>query len=119
VHGQANVIITNNKKDFPEECRNEYGILCQTADDFLIHQFYLSPALVFEKLDQQGATIRRTRAYIISTLEKPAPQFAKLLRSYLVVRFINTLTYYQLRQRPRWWHGIEVGGRCHAESKSL
>ncbi len=84
VHGQANVIITYNKKDFPDECRQEYGILCQTPDDFLIHQFYLNPALVFEKLDQQGATIRQTRADIISKLERPTPQFAKLLRSYLV-----------------------------------
>jgi predicted nucleic acid-binding protein len=84
VRGQANVIVTDNRRDFPEECRAEYGILCETPDDFLIHQFHLNPALVFEKLDQQGATIRQTRADIIQRLEKPTPQFAKLLRSYLV-----------------------------------
>jgi hypothetical protein len=39
--------------------------------------------LVFEKLDQQGATIRQTRADIANKLRKLTPKFVALLGTYL------------------------------------
>lgn len=84
VRGQANAIITNNTKDFPKDCLEEYGVLCQTPDDFLVHQFHLNPSLIFEKLDQQGAAIRQTRDYIVKKMQSLAPQFTALLAAYLV-----------------------------------
>lgn len=83
VRGQANAIITRNTKDFPPECLEEYGLLCQTPDDFLVHQYHLNPPLVVEKLDQQAAVIRQTRLDIVNKLKKVTPQFAGLLQAYL------------------------------------
>lgn len=80
VKGQANAIITNNTRDFPEKCLEEYGILCQTPDDFLVNQFWIDPSLVIEKLEQQTALIRETRADLIIKLAKQAPQFVALLK---------------------------------------
>jgi predicted nucleic acid-binding protein len=82
VRGQANAIISANIKHFPQECLEEYGLLCQTPDDFLVHQFHLNPPLVFDKIDQQTAVIHKTRDYLILTLAKVTPQFAELLRTF-------------------------------------
>ncbi|HSM84559.1 MAG TPA: PIN domain-containing protein, partial [Candidatus Limnocylindrales bacterium] len=79
VKGQANAIITNNVKDFPSECLEEFGILCQTPDEFLGHQFHLNPPLILDKLDQQAAAIGKPREYIICRLKTVTPQFCNLL----------------------------------------
>lgn len=84
VRGQANAIITNNVKDFPACCVEEYGILCQTPDEFLVQQFDLNPLLIMEKLDQQAAVIRHTRAELTAKLAKITPKFADMLRRYSV-----------------------------------
>jgi putative PIN family toxin of toxin-antitoxin system len=82
VKGQANAIITNNIKHFPDRCLEEYGLLCQTPDDFLVHQFHLNPPLVIDKLDQQAAVIHKTRNELICRLKKLTPQFSDLLKKY-------------------------------------
>jgi|SRR5579863_4650995 len=82
VRGEASAIITRNIKHFPQECLEEYGLLCQTPDDFLIHQFHLNPPLVVDKLDQQAAVRQRTRIDLIQSLQKETPQFAELVRKY-------------------------------------
>lgn len=84
VRGQANAIITNNIKDFPPFCLEDYGILCQTPDEFLGHQFDLNPPLVMERLDQQAAVIHHTRTDLIEKLAKITPKFADMLRRYSV-----------------------------------
>ncbi len=78
----ANVVVTQNTKHFPKDCLEEYGVLCQKADDFLIHQYHLREQLVLDKLDDQGAGISRDRRYVISSLKKSAPGFAKLLEEH-------------------------------------
>ena len=80
VRGQANAIITHNIKHFPQKCLDEYAVLCQTPDDFLIHQFHLNSPLVLEKLDQQAAAISQRRSDLVLKLEKSIPQFAELIR---------------------------------------
>ena len=80
VRGQANAIVTMNTKHFPEHCLEEYGLLCQGPDEFLINQFHLNPPLVMDKLDQQAAVIRKTRIELITRLHVLAPEFAELLR---------------------------------------
>lgn len=84
VVGQANTIVTNNIKHFPEECLEQYGLLCQTPDDFLIHQFHFNPPLVIDKLDQQAAVIRQTRIDLAGKLERITPLFADLVRKYSI-----------------------------------
>ena len=41
IMARANVVITQNTKHFPKRCLEPFGILCQTADEFLVHQFHL------------------------------------------------------------------------------
>ena len=59
--GHANAIVTHNTRDFPPDCLEQFDILRQTPDDFLVHQFYLRPAQVLEKLDAQASAIRKGR----------------------------------------------------------
>jgi predicted nucleic acid-binding protein len=82
VKGQANAIITNNIKHFPDACLEEYGLLCQSPDDFLVNQFHLNQPLVIDKLDQQAAVIHQTRNEMICKLKNLTPQFSELLRKY-------------------------------------
>jgi hypothetical protein len=76
----ANAIITLNARDFPEECLQQYDVYRQSPDEFLVHQFHLSPELVLEKIDAQAIAIRQTRSKIIEGLDEKAPKFAALIR---------------------------------------
>jgi len=78
---RANVVITQNVKHFPRGCMEEYGILCHTADDFLIHQYHLCEQLVLDKLDDQAAGIAKDRSYVIRSLSSAAPNFAALVEA--------------------------------------
>lgn len=75
---RANTIITQNTKHFPESCLEKFGVLCQTADDFMVHLYHLSPQLILDKLDDQAAGIPQKRAYVIASLRKAAGEFCKL-----------------------------------------
>jgi hypothetical protein len=79
----ANTIVTQNIKHFPKECLKDYGVLCQTADEFLRHQYHLDPQLVLDKIDDQGIGIGKDRAYVVSSLRLSAPEFCKLLEKHL------------------------------------
>jgi hypothetical protein len=59
-------------------------ILCQSADDFLIHQFHLNRSLVLDKLDGQAVKIHRQRPEILSTLKIVAPKFVRRVETSLV-----------------------------------
>lgn len=79
IMARANTIVTQNTKHFPKTCLKQFGVLCQTADDFLVHQYHLCPQLVLDKLDDQGAGISQDRAYVIASLKGAAVEFCKLV----------------------------------------
>jgi len=79
IMARANAIVTQNTKHFPKDCLDRWGVLCQTADDFLIHQFHLCEQFVLDKLDDQAAGISQDRKYVIASLRNSAPGFVKLL----------------------------------------
>jgi predicted nucleic acid-binding protein len=79
IMARANTIVTQNTKHFPKECLAKYGVLCQTPDDFLIHQYHLGPQLVLDKLDDQGAGISQNRAFVVASLRHSAPNFCELV----------------------------------------
>jgi predicted nucleic acid-binding protein len=57
--GQADVIVTRNVKDFPQELLERYGIEAQHPDEFIRHLLDLAPTLVVDALrDQQTALSR-------------------------------------------------------------
>ena len=80
IMARANTIVTQNTKHFPASCLERFGVLCQNADDFLIHQYHLCPQFVLDKLDDQGAGIGQSRETVITALQKVAPRFTALLR---------------------------------------
>jgi len=82
VMAHANTIVTQNTKHFPKSCLEKYGVICQTADEFLIHQYHLSPQLILDKLDDQGAGIGQDRKYVVASLRASAGEFCKLLEAH-------------------------------------
>jgi len=82
IMARANVIVTQNTRHFPPEYIEEYGILCQNADDFLMNQYYLCRQVVLDKLDDQAAGISQTRSYVIRSLRNATPNFAKLVEMH-------------------------------------
>lgn len=81
IRGHAHAIITQNIKHFPGPCLEEYGVLCQTPDDFLIHQFHLNGPQVLDKLDAQAAATNQSRPEVITRLSKFVPGFIALIQA--------------------------------------
>jgi predicted nucleic acid-binding protein len=79
IMARANTIVTQNTKHFPKACLEKFDVLCQTADDFLVHQYQLYPQLVLDKLDDQGAGISQDRAFVVASLRACAGKFCKLV----------------------------------------
>ncbi|MFZ0958273.1 MAG: PIN domain-containing protein [Candidatus Sulfotelmatobacter sp.] len=82
VRGQANAIVTSNLKHFPAEYIQQFDILVQNPDDFLVHQFHLNPPQVLEKLDAQASGIRKSRPAIIQLLRPMVPNFVVLVEKW-------------------------------------
>jgi len=78
IHANANAIITDNVRHFPAKLLEKTGILIQSSDEFLVHQFHLGPLQVLEKLDAQAVAIKQSRRTILERLSRCAPNFAKL-----------------------------------------
>jgi predicted nucleic acid-binding protein len=55
IKGRANLIVTDNLKDFPADVLARWGIEAQHPDEFLIHQFHLSPPVFLKAVK----TVRR------------------------------------------------------------
>jgi len=79
VCGSAHVIVTQNVKHFPQECLQPFDVLCHTPDEFLIHQFHISPTQVLTKLDEQAVNLGRDRLYVIIGLRRMTPNFSALV----------------------------------------
>lgn len=79
---RANTIVTQNTKHFPKACLEKFGVLCQTADDFLVNLYHLSPQVILDKLDDQGAGISQNRAYVIASLKRAAGEFCRLVEAH-------------------------------------
>jgi hypothetical protein len=83
IMGRASAIITQNTKHFPKECLDKFGVICQSADEFLVDQYHLAWPLILDKLDDQAAAISQTRSTVVANLKKIAPEFCKLLEAHI------------------------------------
>jgi hypothetical protein len=87
VHGQADVIVTLNLRDFPVKILRQFGIVPQHPDEFILRWLDLSPGLVAaaardhrESLKNPTKTIREyLRALELQGLTKTV----SVLREYL------------------------------------
>ena len=67
----AQLIVTDNMKDFPAEALDPYGIEAVRPDDFVTQQFDLNPAAVLSAVQAQRANLRnppRTAEELLDTL---------------------------------------------------
>ena len=79
VRSGAQTIVTFNLKDFPEEALGPWDILAQSPDEFLVHQYHLSPEVVFRKLEEQAARHGGMKR-LLSIHQRTAPEFTALVR---------------------------------------
>jgi hypothetical protein len=84
IMARANTIVTQNIKHFPKKCMEQYNVLCQTADDFLIHQYHLCREIVVDKIDDQAAGVDGgDRASVVENLRASVPGFCQLMTQHL------------------------------------
>ncbi len=89
VVGRAQVIVTQNTKDFPQEALDRYKIEVQDPDTFLLHLFDLDPERVTDVIEQQAADLTdppHTPDDICRHLAKFAPRFADAVRDRIRAR---------------------------------
>jgi hypothetical protein len=59
VRGGAEVLVTENLKDFPDTAAAPYGVIVLHQDEFLLDQLDLAPEVVHEALRRQVSRYRR------------------------------------------------------------
>ncbi len=75
VRAKADAILTSNRKDFPPQCLEPFGIEGLTPDQFLLHQWGLDSSLVARKLRDQAEENGRSLESLLDLLAKMVPQF--------------------------------------------
>src|SRR5439155_21320063 len=84
IRANAQVIVTQNTRDFPADVLGSYGIEAQTSDEFLLHQDDLDPRAMLETLTSQAAALKkpaRTLNELLDLLANFAPRAIARLRS--------------------------------------
>ncbi len=84
VIAQAQAIVTENLKDFPDGALRPYRVEAQSPDTFLVDLFDLYPGRIVRILTEQGAGRREqyTLGQVITGLEPQLPNFAKAVRDF-------------------------------------
>lgn len=70
IRGRADVIITYNTKDFPEEVLAIYGIQAQHPDEFLTHLLDLAPGTVLAALQRLRQSLKNPSVAIEAYLSR-------------------------------------------------
>ncbi|WP_130865876.1 PIN domain-containing protein [Acidipropionibacterium timonense] len=87
IRGRADVIVTDNLKDFPESALAPFDLEAQSADEFLGNQLDLDPDATMIALAEQSAATRNPTMTVEAILTRiaraTAPQFARAARSQL------------------------------------
>jgi|SRR5947209_10338598 len=81
VIGKVDAIVTLNRRDFPLETLNAFGIDRLTPDQFLIHQWHLDPTLVRKRVVEQVIECKKDMVTHLALLERMVPKFVGLVRA--------------------------------------
>lgn len=86
IHCGADIIVTFNLKDFPEDALKPYGIEAQHPDHFLSQQFGLAPSVVCAAAKRQRQSLKKpplTTEEFFTALERQGlAQTASCLRQF-------------------------------------
>ena len=87
IRGRADVIVTENTKDFPERTLQPLGLKALRLDEFLRDHFELSPSAVSRIVTDQAAAMNRppvdTDLLLARLARSGAPGFAAAVRDRL------------------------------------
>ena len=86
VAGGAEVIVTDNLRDFPAEALIPFHVIAQSADEFLMRLFAAYPEEMKQIIIEQAADLHRpsqTPQDVLNKLALHAPTFAARLRERL------------------------------------
>lgn len=88
IRGRADVIVTANVRDFPEEALAPFGVEAQHPDEFIVHLLDLSPGLVLAAAQRHRESLRnpaKTVMEYVEMLERESlTETATVLRGYMV-----------------------------------
>lgn len=79
---RADVIVTDNVRHFAPERLAESGLLVQSADEFLVHQWWLDPQGVVDELAAMAAATSRPALSVqrvLESLRRSAPGVVQLV----------------------------------------
>jgi predicted nucleic acid-binding protein len=86
VRAHAELIVTDNLRDFPADALAPFGVAAQSAAAFLTRLYHINADSVIEALREQAASYRRPPHTIHDVLDRlavQAPTFAKRVRENL------------------------------------
>ncbi len=87
IRGRADVIVTDNIKDFPRSRLSALGLSVQSGDEFLPNQLDLAPRLVIQALQRQSEATRNPALSVKEVLgrleQTGAEQFVRAAHSQL------------------------------------
>lgn len=80
VKAHAQVIVTENLRDFPEAALKTFGVEVQRIDEFLCNLYGLFPNVILRIIQEQSAALKRPPQSVERTLHnlgECAPEFAR------------------------------------------
>jgi len=86
---KAQIIVTQNLKDFPPYLLASFDIEAQSPDDFLVHLYRLAPKTMWEIIVGQAGALRnppKTLLEVLNTLKLHVPNFVNLMLSDIALQ---------------------------------
>lgn len=83
VASKAQVIVTQNLKDFPQHLLNPFDVEVQSPDEFLVNLLYFDVERMCQIMQEQANELRnppRTIFEVLNTLAQHVPTFVTLIR---------------------------------------
>jgi len=86
VASEAQIIVTQNLKDFPAYILNRFDVKAQSSDEFLAHLFSLDSTQMTQIMIEQASKLcnpPKTASEVLDALMQHAPKFVSLIRREL------------------------------------
>ena len=72
IRSGSQVIVTENRRDFPAEVLDSYDIEAQTPDEFVLHLMDLSPTTVARIVQEQAASLKNPPLSVAQVMDRLA-----------------------------------------------